>query len=112
RPTGGSEEGVSRRRRGSPDGEGGGGPRPTGGKGGGPPVLARQQELGDRVPTMRPQAQALLDGRREPDQGVLLEQPQHSDILPRPLAVALRLQAATQDREALGQLPALQRPGV
>src|SRR5262249_60092215 len=51
----------------------------------GPPILAGQQELGDRVPAVRPHPQALLDGLREPAPRVPLEQPQHPDVLPPPL---------------------------
>src|SRR5262245_48706579 len=74
-------------------------------------LAAVLQDQPYRVGTRRPDGQGVLDRLRQLRYRRALQQPQHLDELPRPLARQLSLQPPPQYPEAVGQLPALQRPG-
>lgn len=56
--------------------------------------------------------QGVFDGRRQLLQGELLQKPQPPDVGPRPGAGISGLQTPSEDREALGQSPLLEGPGI
>lgn len=70
------------------------------------------EALGDDVAGAAAQAQGFIDGFAHLLEGMLLQQPQHTDEFARAPGMALAFQAGAQQRKAFGKLPILERFGV
>ncbi len=74
--------------------------------------FVRIEVVRDHVTVTPSQAQGFIDGCGQLPHGVFFEQSQNTDILPRTLSPRFILQPFAQVREALRQVPVVERLGV